>query len=525
MKAMKKIFLLIVLAVAGAVSAAAQKAEVESFEPAPMDVTAQQYARLDLHGEKCALVKVSVVAPNVTFQGNVMGDVQKRGSEYWVYLTSGTKMVRISADSFLAFMYDFPEPLQGGVTYMLTIEAPQPGGGQAGRPVENYLVLKVQPANANVFVKVDGMPKNVEDGTVTVSLADGPHTYSVDAVGFARQEGTVTMDGKRESRTITLVSTKPTLTVSATTPGTEIFINDTRKGTDSWSGELMADTYVVEGRLNGHRTHSQKVTLAEGQNQRLTIPALTPITGSLNVNYKPVDATITIDGREAGVTPNVIRDLLVGTHRVEISAPGYTTATLTANVTESTPATLTGSLTAKPSDPYADDIALTNEYVWFKDSSTGKRGFKHNGTIVIPARYDRAGNFSEGLASVEINGKWGFIDKSGNMVIPARYYDAWSFSEGLALVEINYKRGFIDKSGTLVIPARYDNTWSFSEGLVGVKINGKWGFIDKSGTLVIPARYDYVFDNNGVYGFKNGKAKVELNGRSFYIDRKGNEVK
>ncbi len=89
MKAMKKIFLLIVLAVAGAVSAAAQKAEVESFEPAPMDVTAQQYARLDLHGEKCALVKVSVVAPNVTFQGNVMGDVQKRGSEYWVYLTSG----------------------------------------------------------------------------------------------------------------------------------------------------------------------------------------------------------------------------------------------------------------------------------------------------------------------------------------------------------------------------------------------------------------------------------------------------
>ena len=489
MKAMKKIFLLIVLAVAGAVSAAAQKAEVESFEPAPMDVTAQQYARLDLHGEKCALVKVSVVAPNVTFQGNVMGDVQKRGSEYWVYLTSGTKMVRISADSFLAFMYDFPEPLQGGVTYMLTIEAPQPGGGQAGRPVENYLVLKVQPANANVFVKVDGMPKNVEDGTVTVSLADGPHTYSVDAVGFARQEGTVTMDGKRESRTITLVSTKPTLTVSATTPGTEIFINDTRKGTDSWSGELMADTYVVEGRLNGHRTHSQKVTLAEGQNQRLTIPALTPITGSLNVNYKPVDATITIDGREAGVTPNVIRDLLVGTHRVEISAPGYTTATLTANVTESTPATLTGSLTAKPSDPYADDIALTDKYERFLYS--GNYGYKHNGTIVIPARYDWAGLFHEGLAGVVINGKWGFIDKSG----------------------------------TLVIPARYDLAGDFSEGLAVVRTNGKYGFIDKSGNMVIPARYDDVLDPNGVYGFKNGKAKVKANGRYFNIDRNGNEVK
>ncbi len=387
-------------------------------------------------------------------------------------------------------------------------------------------MLKVQPANANVFVKVDGMPKNVEDGTVTVSLADGPHTYSVDAVGFARQEGTVTMDGKRESRTITLVSTKPTLTVSATTPGTEIFINDTRKGTDSWSGELLADTYVVEGRLNGHRTHSQKVTLAEGQNQRLTIPALTPITGSLNVNYKPVDATITIDGREAGVTPNVIRDLLVGTHRVEISAPGYTTATLTANVTESTPATLTGSLTAKPSDARYDDVAYSFSEGLARVEINDKWGFiDKSGTLVIPARYDRALHFSEGLAWVEINGKYGFIDKSGTLVIPARYDLAWSFHEGLAWVEINGKYGFIDKSGTLVIPARYDYAGYFSAGLAVVKINGKWGFIDKSGTLVIPARYDKVLDINGVFGFKNGKAKVELNGRRFYIDKNGNEVK
>ena len=90
---------------------------------------------------------------------------------------------------------------------------------------------------------------------------------------------------------------------------------------------------------------------------------------------------------------------------------------------------------------------------------------------------------------------------------------------------INGKWGFIDKSGTLVIPARYDDARSFHEGLAGVQINDKWVFIDKSGTLVIPVRYDYVFNNNGVFGFKNGKAMVELNGRKFYIDKNGNEVK
>ncbi|MCI5978151.1 MAG: hypothetical protein MRZ32_04340, partial [Bacteroidales bacterium] len=300
---MKKFFLILLMALA-VVSATSQKAVVESFEVAPMDVTAQKYARLDLHGEKCALVKVIVVAQNVSFQGNLIGDVPKKGSEYWVYLTAGTKMMRITADNFMSMMYNFPEPLQGGVTYVLTLQAPQNFGIAPQKPAENYLVLKVNPAHATVFV--DGAPKSVEDGVVSVSLPDGPHTYRVELVGYAAQEGTVTMAGKRESRTISLVSTKPTLTITAATPGTEIYINDARKGTGRWSGQLFPDTYVVEGRLAAHRTHTQKITLTEGRDQTLAIPALAAITGSLNVNYKPVDATITVDGRNAGVTPNVV---------------------------------------------------------------------------------------------------------------------------------------------------------------------------------------------------------------------------
>jgi hypothetical protein len=68
--------------------------------------------------------------------------------------------------------------------------------------------------------------------------------------------------------------------------------------------------------------------------------------------------------------------------------------------------------------------------------------------MVIPAVYDGASDFSEGLARAEVNGKWGFIDKKGNMVIPAVYDSAWDFSKGLALVYINGKYGFIDKKGT-----------------------------------------------------------------------------
>ena len=381
------------MTVLGAAASAAQDAVVRSFEAAPMDVTAQQYARKDLHGEKCALVKVRVVAQGVTFSGSVMGEVEKRGSEYWVYMPGGTKMLQVTAESFLPFLYTFPEPLRGGVTYVLTIESPQPAATAPQKPDENYFVLRVEPAHANVFV--DGNPLAVEDGAVTVPLTDGTHSYRVESVGFAPEEGTVTMAGKRESRTVTLRSTKPTLTINAATPATEIYVNDARKGVGSWSGELFPGTYMVEGRLASHRTHTRKVTLTEGHDQTITIPALTAITGTLNVNYKPLDAAITIDGNSAGVTPNIITDLLVGTHTVVISKDGYTPITRTTSVSETSTATLSGTLSradiAQPSartpsagtDPYSADAELTKEYKYFINSY-GKYGFKHNDRVVVP---------------------------------------------------------------------------------------------------------------------------------------------
>ena len=554
---MKKLFLIIILAIASAPGVRAQEPQVE-FALDPIDVSARTMQRLDLHGEKCALVKVRVLGSDVSFRGSVMGDVKKDGSEYWVYMPGNTKMLQISSETFLPFRYNFPEPLRGGSTYVLTIHTPQ--APQPQRRKENFLVLKVSPANAHVYV--DGTERPVEDGIVSVPLADGPHTYRAEAIGYAPVSGSVTMAGERVARTVALVSNKPTLTVTAAADATEIYVNDVRRGAGSWNGELVPGDYIVEGRLTGHRTNTQKVTLSEGQNRTVTIPALEAITGSLSDTYKPVDATITIDGRASGVTPNVFNDLAVGTHTVTIAAPGYTPATHTITISESSPSTLTGTLapapTATASTPTATDIALTDEYEPFRDESTGMWGFKHNGRIVIPAKYDNDGlpdyfrKFSEGLAGVLVEGKVGFIDKTGSLVIPAKYNGLGYFHEGLVGVKTNGKWGYIDKMDNIVIPAKYEDSRLFCEGLAGVKINGMWGFIDKMDNLVIPAKYSKVGDfheglawagNFYKWGFidkagtmvipakydearyfENGKAKVKLNGREVYIDRNGNEV-
>ena len=56
------------------------------------------------------------------------------------------------------------------------------------------------------------------------------------------------------------------------------------------------------------------------------------------------------------------------------------------------------------------------------------------GEMAIPATYDEAKYFSEGLAAVRIDTLWGYIDKTGNWVIEPRYSYASPFSNDHAIV-------------------------------------------------------------------------------------------
>jgi hypothetical protein len=63
----------------------------------------------------------------------------------------------------------------------------------------------------------------------------------------------------------------------------------------------------------------------------------------------------------------------------------------------------------------------------------------------------------------------------GGMAIPFEYDDAKPFSDGLAAVKKDGKWGYIDTGGRVDIPFEYTNVTSFSEGLAAVKKGGKWG--------------------------------------------------
>ena len=88
-----------------------------------------------------------------------------------------------------------------------------------------------------------------------------------------------------------------------------------------------------------------------------------------------------------------------------------------------------------------------------------------------------------------MNTQKSFLNKSGDIIAPM-YEEANPFSSGLAAVQKNDQYGFIDTEGKLAIPFQYDWAGGFVGDLGGVGKDGKYGFINKRGETVV----DFVFD-------------------------------
>lgn len=157
-----------------------------------------------------------------------------------------------------------------------------------------------------------------------------------------------------------------------------------------------------------------------------------------------------------------------------------------------------------------------------------KWGYINGMEYVINPQYEDALPFSDGLAAVKTGGLWGYINTNGDYVIEPKFEDAGAFREGLAYVSIGHatfnsmpKYGFIDKTGKYVIQPQFEWAKDFSEGFAPIQITflGKWGYIDKTGKIVIDPQFEDVSD------FSEGLAAVEIQeGKWGYINKNGNFV-
>ncbi|MDP6358655.1 MAG: WG repeat-containing protein [Planctomycetota bacterium] len=133
------------------------------------------------------------------------------------------------------------------------------------------------------------------------------------------------------------------------------------------------------------------------------------------------------------------------------------------------------------------------------DSSNNKMGYiDRRGRVVIKPLFDEAGQFSEGLAPVNVGGKrarpgsakgglWGYIDTSGKFSCKPRFDAAWPFLDGLAPVRVKNKWGSINHRFEFVARPEYFHPPRFFEGYALVRKDKEWMYIDKSGKVILRA--------------------------------------
>jgi len=136
---------------------------------------------------------------------------------------------------------------------------------------------------------------------------------------------------------------------------------------------------------------------------------------------------------------------------------------------------------------------------------------------------------NSGLFPINVDGKYGFMDRSGKTVISPQFEMAFGFSEGLAHVQVGAKSGYINTKGTMVITPQFDDALQFQYGRAAVKLccglwaqqkpDNRFGFIDKDGKYISSPDFSWV-------GFFSGDlAPIRTAGGALaFLDRSGKMV-
>ena len=156
------------------------------------------------------------------------------------------------------------------------------------------------------------------------ALKSGQHNVRIAKKMYSTYGETVTVNDNETTRlapTLAADFAEVTLKVDA---DAEIWVNNEKKGTRTWTGPLGNGTYKIECKQANHdpSVTSKEIAVAMA-GQTITLPAPTPIYGSLMVESTPKFCKLYVDGKDMGTTPKAINEILIGQHEIRLSQDGY----------------------------------------------------------------------------------------------------------------------------------------------------------------------------------------------------------
>lgn len=215
--------------------------------------------------------------------------------------------------------YRLSLPLYHDEAGMVTVDQPRKELQFALRPAFGSVTVTSTPSGALVFLD----EKQVGQTPLTLDhIASGSHSLRFQAPQYAVERRNVSVaDGQTANVAVTLAARFAEITVQAP-QGAVVTVDGDRKGsgTLSWrQSEGLCDIVVS---MAGHRDARRQLEVVAGRAQTVQLTPQ-PIYGSASVDSDLMDAEIWIDGKQYGVTPNVVERLLVGSHTLVLKKSGY----------------------------------------------------------------------------------------------------------------------------------------------------------------------------------------------------------
>ena len=296
----------------------AQGFKVKGFEQNINDGSAF-HAPLDAEGRPCGLIKIRTDNAELKFKGDIVGDVENKTNEYWIYMPQGSTQLNIMHQNFMPLVVDFDDYGIGEVasklTYILTLSE------QKYKKEKTGLVATVKPETAALYID-DVFIENLSgNGLYQLYLPKGDHICRIEQKGYRPNVQVVATGKGTQNLNVELESLMAELEVKCKTGTAEIYIDGELKGNGIWKGLVFAGEHKIEARQQNFESNNQTISIAEKESRNLVIPELKRSMGKIKIETNPSGINVIVDGKEVGISPCTI-DVESGKHYVSCKSYG-----------------------------------------------------------------------------------------------------------------------------------------------------------------------------------------------------------
>lgn len=263
-------FLFLLLLVLWLIPTHSQELTVKSFVVKTNDLAASVHERKDEKGNSCALVKVQLTIAGATFSPNVVGSVDYKVNEYWVYLPTNNQHLEVKLPNFqakdIAFA-DYGVKLEPKSTYILTLSLPETNS--ASRMVKKqYLVFNMEPKDATL--EVNGEAWTNTNGKSRKFVPFGDYTYIIRASNYRTRTGTVTVNDPINKIAVNVsleqICGSVKISSSASIDGATVYIDGKNVGTAPlFLQNIAVGKHKLEVKKNGYRAYEENICVQDGQ--------------------------------------------------------------------------------------------------------------------------------------------------------------------------------------------------------------------------------------------------------------------